>query len=320
MAELTMADLEPLPANYQSSRALFDVLVGEDAALPLMEATSSGDNTTLQSLLVQPQWAKIMLEEPHWIYYQQRPSEDKSDVREVSAMSWSNLVRAVIKASDAGHAAVVSTLLDFASQQGLEPSDVIMRWALDRAINNNHAAVLEAMAAADPEIVSSPILGHGRLPLSQAIKRGKTEVVAVLLQLGADPIAQGSSFSYRLSLLSLAAHNTGPRITELLLKHGVPVARSGALHLAAELGVLDTMHLLMQHGADVNEQLTEDILGPHNKSLYASWTPMHFAASGGKIDAIKLLGSNGARSDVKDMNGKTPAQLLEQKLLEQGKQ
>jgi hypothetical protein len=39
---------------------------------------------------------------------------------------------------------------------------------------------------------------------------------------------------------------------------------------------------------------------------------MHFAASGGQVDAMKLLESNGARSDVKDLNGKTPAQLLEE--------
>ncbi|PQE04681.1 Ankyrin-1 protein [Rutstroemia sp. NJR-2017a BBW] len=54
MAELTMADLKSSPDNYQSSRAVFDVLIGEDAALPLIEALSSSDNTTLQSMLMQP--------------------------------------------------------------------------------------------------------------------------------------------------------------------------------------------------------------------------------------------------------------------------
>lgn len=100
-------------------------------------------------------------------------------------------------------------------------------------------------------------------------------------------------------------------MTELLLKHGVSVARSGALHLAAELGALDTMRLLIQHGADVSEQLPEDILPVHNGSLYASWTPMHFAASKSQSDAMKLLKSNGACSNVEDKNGRTPAQLLE---------
>lgn len=172
MADLTMADLQPHQAIYQSSRALFDELIGEDVALPLIEASSSGDNITLQSILARPQWSKIMLEKPHCIYYQERPSQDKSDLRSVFAMEMSNLERAVIKAAENGHAAAVSMLLSFASQQSLEPSSVITRWALDRTINNGHAAVFEALASADPEIGNSTLLGHGALPLSQAIKRG----------------------------------------------------------------------------------------------------------------------------------------------------
>lgn len=39
---------------------------------------------------------------------------------------------------------------------------------------------------------------------------------------------------------------------------------------------------------------------------------MHFTASGGQVDAMKLLESNGVRSDLKDVNEKTLAQLLEE--------
>jgi ankyrin repeat protein len=311
MAELTMADLKPHPGTYQSSREVFDVLIGEDAALPLIEALSSGNNTTLQSMLSQPQWIKIALEEPHCIYFQDRPIDDKNHVRTVMAMPLSNLVRAIIIAARDGHAAAVSTLLSFASQQGIKPMSVIMRWAVDKAIKNGHAAVLEAMISADPKVVTFP-LGHGNLPLLQAVKRGKTEVVAVLLQYGANPIRTDKVVSYGLSLLAFAARAEGTRMTELLLKHGVSVACSGALHTAAECGALDTMSLLMQHGADVNELLPADTLPPFHKPPYSTWTPMHFAASGGQVDAMKLLETNGARSDVKDVNGKTPAQLLEE--------
>jgi ankyrin repeat protein len=231
-------------------------------------------------------------------------------------MKMPNIERAIIKAAENGHAAAVSTLLSFSSQQGLEASSVITRWAVDRTINNGHAAVFEALASADPTLVNSRILGHHRRPLNQAVQRRQTEVVAVLLRLGADPIPSASTQgvgSYGSSLLYLAAKAKGTRMTELLLKHSVPVARSGALHLAAELGALGTMSLLIQHGADVNEQLTTNILSPYYRSLYTGWTPMHFAASGGQVDAMKLLESNGARSDVKDENGRTPAQLLEQR-------
>jgi hypothetical protein len=311
MAELTMADLKPHPGIYQSSREVFDVLIGEDAALPLIEALSSDDNTTLRSMLSQPQWIKIALEKPHCIYNQDRPVDDKNHVRTVMAMPLSNLVRAIIIAARDGHATAISTLLSFASQQGIKPMSVIMRWAVDRAINNGHAAVFEAMISADPKVVTFP-LGHNNLPLVQAIKRRKTEVVAVLLEHGANPIRTDKVVSYSLSLLSFAARAKGTRMTELLLKHGVSVACSGALHTAANRGALDTMRLLMQHGADVNELLPADTLAQFEKSLHSSWTPMHFAASSGQVDAMKLLESNGARSDVKDVNGKTPAQLLEE--------
>ena len=307
-----MADLKPHPGIYESSREVFDVLIGEDAALPLIEALSSGDNTTLQSMLLQPHWIKIALEKPHCIYHQDRPVDARNHVRTVSAMPLSTLERAIIIAARDGHAAAVSTLLSFASQQGIKPMSVITRWAVDRAINNGHAAVFEAMASVDPKVVTYP-LGHSNIPLLQAVKRGQTEVVAVLLQHGANPKrTDGRVYSYSLSLLSLAAKAEGARMTELLLKHGVSVACSGALHMAAQFGALDTLRLLMQHGADVNELLPADTLPTFKKSLYASWRPMHFAASGGQVEAMKLLESNGARSDVKDVDGKPPAQLLEE--------
>lgn len=59
-------------------------------------------------------------------------------------------------------------------------------------------------------------------------------------------------------------------MTELLLKYGVPIDRSGALHFAAFYGALDTMRLLIEHGADVNELCPPGYLS-------ATWTPLHSA-------------------------------------------
>ena len=74
MAELTMADLKELPSSYDSIRDVGDVLIGEDTARLLIEASSSGNDTALQSLLSQPQWIKTILETPHSIYSEDRPS------------------------------------------------------------------------------------------------------------------------------------------------------------------------------------------------------------------------------------------------------
>lgn len=101
-------------------------------------------------------------------------------------------------------------------------------------------------------------------------------------------------------------------MTEHLLTHEVPIPSSGALRVAAELGRLDTMRLLIQHGADVNERLPEEFPQRYsNVRLVSGRTPMHYAASTRQVKAMKLLESNGALSDLGDKNGMTPAQLLE---------
>ncbi|KAF2008712.1 ankyrin [Aaosphaeria arxii CBS 175.79] len=306
MPQLTMADLKEFPSLYASPREVGDVLVGEDAAHLLIQASSSGNAADLQSLLLEPQWIKTILDEPHCIYYESRPSQGPNDAREVTARRMSNLERALTVATQNGQAAVVSTLLAFATRQGIDASDFITRPIINKVIIAGHAAVFKALASADPTIINFP-MGHGTLPLYEAVRRRQPDLVAVLLGLGADPlhsVEQSKRLgSYNSSLLSLAAMAEGLRMTEMLLQHGTPLAHTGALHTAAHYGHIDTMRLLIQHGADVNEVL----------SNWRSWTPMHFAAFKGQVDAMKLLEHYGARSDLKDVDRKTPAQLLEER-------
>lgn len=80
MAQLTIPDSKELGGSSNSPRHVNDVLIGEDAARLLIEASSSGDATALQSLLSQPQWMKTILEKPHTIYYEERPSNDPNNV------------------------------------------------------------------------------------------------------------------------------------------------------------------------------------------------------------------------------------------------
>jgi ankyrin repeat protein len=311
MAEATAADLSPHPSRYNSSRQLFDVLIGEDSALPLIEASSRGDVTTLKTMLVQSTWTEIALQSPHCVYSQDRAPADKSDVRGVLARKMLNLSRAIVKSVEGGHAAAVSTLLDFASRNGVG-SSVMGYEIIKKTIENGHATIFEALATVDPRVTTWD-LGPAHTPLDLAMLRRQPDIVAVILQLNAGRDARKMTNkpdgSFMMSLLSRSARN--PRMLELLLQHGTPVAESGALHTAAEGGNLDAMRLLMQYGADVNERLPKNTFPRRfSPSLLASWTPLHFAASSGREDAIKLLESKGAQTDVADENGKTPVQLL----------
>nr|POF21090.1 26s proteasome non-atpase regulatory subunit 10 [Quercus suber] len=270
-AEPNAADLQSDPAVYYSPRAQFDVLIGEDSALPFVKACSSDDEAALRSMLSQPHWIEIALETPHVIYSRSCASPNGQDT-DVFAKPMSNLARGIIIASMNGYATCVATLLDFT--------------VAARVVNYD--------------------VSYAGMPLDLAVRLGHTQVVAVLLEFGANPARSGPS------LLYFGANFKDPRMIEVLMKHGVPIAHSGALQQAARSGALDNMRILIQYGADVNEQLTEGIIPGLNQSLYASWTSMHFAAQGKQVEAMKLLERGGARSDVRDEHGKTPAQLLEE--------
>jgi ankyrin repeat protein len=303
MAQSTVVDLTDWPNGYVSSRDVGDVLLGEDTARVVIEASLSGDDTALQSLLSQPHWIKTMLETTHCIYREDEPKQNPDHVREVSAMRMSHLGRALDIAAQNGHASVVSTLLAFAKQQCVDTMDIITYSLISKTLWNGHAAVFKALATADSRIFNID-LGHCALPLYEAVRRQKPEVVAVLLEHGADPLHPVGPwkklYNYRSSLLSFAAMIKGPRTMEMLLERNVPIAQTGALHTAAHFGQLDTMRLLIQYGADLNEIIPG----------WREWTPMHFAAARDRFDAMELLKHSGARTDLKDEKGKTPAEIL----------
>lgn len=50
-----------------------------------------------------------------------------------------------------------------------------------------------------------------------------------------------------------AGYCSGRRMSKVLLEHDDPFAYIGTLNLSAEHGQLATLHLLMQHSADLNE-------------------------------------------------------------------
>ncbi|KAK6441801.1 hypothetical protein LTR95_001967 [Oleoguttula sp. CCFEE 5521] len=291
MTDLTLADLKPGPGIYPSPRHLWDILVGVDLALPLTKASSNGDTLALKALLADPHTIRVATEAQHTIYDYYGANDPTGKIR-VFAMPFTNLQRVIIKAAINGHVEVVAMLFDFAVQQcGLEPMDAIRVWTISQTIMAGQAAVFNVLVDVEPAVLTYDMEYHG-LPLDLAMDRRKWGVVTVLLEHGIDArtLREGfHRFSYWKHPLSLAAQ------------------------AEAELGRLDVMRLLLEHKADVNETLSEDgliVVKPEDKALYASWTPLHFAASAGQVEAMQLLESRGAQIEFMDRNGKTPAQLL----------
>lgn len=81
-------------------------------------------------------------------------------------------------------------------------------------------------------------------------------------------------------------------ILKLLLAYNIRLPGTGALHLAAELGNLETIALLLAHGADINERY--ESLNSETYPDGAVHTPLWRACECGELEAVKFLLEHGA--------------------------
>jgi ankyrin repeat protein len=137
-------------------------------------------------------------------------------------------------------------------------------------------------------------LGTGCTALYRATEAGDKDVIRALLAKGANPNINGMGF------------------TPFLVAAGVtPGAGGGG-------GAPDTtlLDLLIQHGADVNTQVT----GTRSYSMRISYNPppnkegtsaLHGAVQAGRTDLVRYLLAKGATPDLVDANGRKPIDLLD---------
>jgi ankyrin repeat protein len=152
-----------------------------------------------------------------------------------------------------------------------------------------------------------PLLNTGCTPLLRATMAGDSEVVRALLDKGANPNINDMG------------------VTPFLVAAGVGPGNKGGTGLAAQTSEggpvnIELMELLLQHGADINAQVT----GTFTYTMRVSRAPsanegktaLHIAAEKGKADVVRYLLQKGARADIADAGGRKASEVLLEKPLE----
>jgi ankyrin repeat protein len=139
-------------------------------------------------------------------------------------------------------------------------------------------------------------LNTGCTPLFRATQGNDMEVIRALLAKGANPNINAMGF------------------TPFLLAAGVSPGGGGRQGAGAGAANTALMDLMIQHGADVNAQVT----GTRTYSMRISYHPppdregvsaLHEAVQSGRIDLVRYLLEKGANPDLVDANGKKPIDL-----------
>jgi ankyrin repeat protein len=146
----------------------------------------------------------------------------------------------------------------------------------------------------------------GYPPLNLAAHYGHADVVNALLKHGADANVRDSSGWAPLHMALLLEVQeqqrrpmspSCPVVVSLLVQHGANVRAPGSsfkitpLHLAAQLGAVEVMEFLIEHGADVNAR--------DGRGL----TPLHEAVSNEHLQAAEMLLDRGADANARSEFG-----------------
>ena len=128
----------------------------------------------------------------------------------------------------------------------------------------------------------------------QALKTDEAQVVAKVLARGFDPNTLSPDGQYP---LMLAIKRPSPAVLDLLLRaKGLraevrTIKDESPLMLASMTGMVDVCKRLIALDADVNK---------------TGWTPLHYAASAGHVEVIKLLLKHSAYIDAESPSKTTP--------------
>ncbi|HEY2407083.1 MAG TPA: sigma-70 family RNA polymerase sigma factor [Polyangiaceae bacterium] len=184
------------------------------------------------------------------------------------------------------------------SLEGLRPSasDAFVQRvsALLQAVAQGDKSEVLRLVADEPAVVGAtgkhPIWGGEPHPLQVAAELGKTELVALLLERGADPDARSPGYDW--SPLQLAVHKGHRETASALMAHGATVDLCSAAGLGDALRAQEITR---------RDPSAAKARGPNGT------TPLHFAAS---VEVARILLEAGADPLALDGSGNPPHQML----------
>ncbi len=226
---------------------------------------------------------------------QQRPSLNEPDADGLTPLHI---------AIDSRHVVCVGLLLEAGADRRVR--DRKGRTAFDAAAKiadpRDRGAILMLLDSSFGQKVTQKALGPRPGSLEYWVLRGQGDAVKMMLSLGADPNAPGTTGT---TPLADAALKGDIEVVRALLARGarpdvVSPAGTQPIHDAALGGSAEVIRELLQHGADGNARSRDELQ-----------TPLHMAATMGKRNAVEALMALGADLATKDGKGRTPVEAAE---------
>jgi ankyrin repeat protein len=273
--ELVNAGADPNKAGMSRT---FDLNV-----TPLIVAASSGHAGVVKRLLeagAKPETQQVNL------FYLRNMRQHQGDA-------------AIHEAAKAGHGDVVKLLLEAGARPQNLSSD--SGTVLDAAASSGKRDVVKTVLSAKARLGTKATVAVSAL--INAVGSGNQQTVRELLGAGADVNARTRRGD---SALAEAVAKEDTAMVQLLLEWGAKPAVGQrkstitVLMMAADGGHTDLIKLLLNAGADINEQ-----------SIYGT-TALYCAASSGHPEAVEALLCAGASAQLCDDEGKTPLQAARQ--------
>lgn len=132
---------------------------------------------------------------------------------------------------------------------------------------------------------------------------GHIEIIQFLLENGQDPNDAWGYSDYEPGVCALIGENPSLEILHLLLRHGWRQRKSTTHTAAAELGHMEALRLLVEHGADL-EEFGAWRLNPGVIEVDKWGTALDRAAYKGHTEAVAYVLDRGASVWFKDKKGR----------------